>query len=138
MKIFGHRVEKNNNQYGTLVLVTSHGEKTIADLCEYLIVANSTVRRWWQQGVLEERFSEYEKTREDRVMSAPLPDWDRTKCKRDGICCASYADCQAKRIGLAGAGKWVEPGNTDSCYIGVPMRAAGQNPDHFFNARIAW
>lgn len=41
--------------------------------------------------------------------------WDRSRCKRDSVPCKSYAECQAKRIGLPSAGAWVDPGSTD-CY----------------------
>lgn len=44
------------------------------------------------------------------------PKWNRKLCRRDGINCANYSDCQAQRCGLAGYPEWQHRESTDECY----------------------
>lgn len=48
-------------------------------------------------------------------MYASEDDYDRKRCRRDGINCTKYADCQSIRLGLT-VQKWEDPGDTDNCY----------------------
>jgi hypothetical protein len=43
--------------------------------------------------------------------------WNRSLCKRDGIACRKYGECQDKRLGLH-AEQWIAPVNTDICFKG--------------------
>ena len=49
------------------------------------------------------------------VLSAIPVKWDRSKCRRNGINCTQYAECQSMRIGISER-EWVAPDNTDECY----------------------
>lgn len=41
----------------------------------------------------------------------------RHKCKRNRVLCRSYHDCQSSRLGMVGYPKWVEPEDTDACFV---------------------
>lgn len=41
--------------------------------------------------------------------------WDRKKCRRDGINCTGYSECQSQRCGIGP--KFSNPENTDTCYV---------------------
>lgn len=65
------------------------------------------------------------KLRERVPYQGPKPKvaaWDRSKCKRNGVVCEYYSECQEQRLGLKGASKWEPPSDTDTCYEAVKIK----------------
>ena len=52
----------------------------------------------------------------DKSSNNHSTNWDRNNCKRKGVKCEHYTECQNQRIGMRGAGKWIPPEDTDECY----------------------
>jgi len=102
---------------GRIQYLTNQGWLMFSRISEISGIPSNTLRtRMLTYGVTDPRVLDpnYLPRARDYTRVKPHP-WDRKRCRRNGLNCTQYGECQAQRLRIS-ATDWQPPENTDICY----------------------